>query len=54
MWAFIHQVHPDNHRPKALRHSGIRVGEIIGYRAWRVAEFLIKGREQFQVGGHFT
>jgi hypothetical protein len=28
--------HDPNERAKAIRHSGIRVGEIIGYRAWRV------------------
>ncbi len=26
----------ENGRATAIRHSGIRVGEIIGYRAWRV------------------
>jgi len=30
-------VHPENERAKSLGHSGIRVGEIIAYRAWRVA-----------------
>jgi hypothetical protein len=29
-------VHPENERAKALGHSGIQVGEIIAYRAWRV------------------
>src|SRR5436305_13700502 len=31
-------VHDENGRAKAIRHSGIRLGEIIGYRAWRVIE----------------
>ena len=30
--------HDENGRAKAISHSGIRVGEIIGYRAWRVIE----------------
>jgi len=30
--------HPENERAKSLGHSGIRVGEIIAYRAWRVAQ----------------
>ena len=30
--------HDENRRAKALRHSGIQVGEIIGYRAWGVFE----------------
>jgi hypothetical protein len=29
-------VHDENRRAKSIRHSGIRVGELIGYRAWRV------------------
>ena len=29
-------VHDENERAKAIRHSGVRVGEIIGYRGWRV------------------
>ena len=28
----------ENRRAEAIRHSGIRVGEIIAYRAWRVIE----------------
>ena len=28
--------HDENRRAEAIRHSGIRVGEIIAYRAWRV------------------
>jgi hypothetical protein len=28
--------HDQNSRAKAISHSGIRIGEIIGYRAWRV------------------
>ena len=36
--------HDENHRARALRHSGFRVGEIIGYRAWRV----------IQLGWYFT
>ena len=31
-------VHPENERAKSLGHLGIRVGEIIAYRAWRVAQ----------------
>jgi hypothetical protein len=31
-------VQPENERAKALGHSGIRVGEIIAYRAWRVGQ----------------
>src|SRR2546421_3572135 len=27
-----------NERARLIRHSGIRLGEIIGYRAWRVIE----------------
>jgi len=30
--------HDENRRAKAIRHSGIRVGEIIAYRAWRLIE----------------
>jgi hypothetical protein len=38
MWMIISTGHPENDRAKAVKHSGIRAGEIIGYRAWRVAE----------------
>jgi hypothetical protein len=32
-------IHPDeNERANTIRHSGLRLGEIIGYRAWRVIE----------------
>ncbi len=36
MWAVIRTAHPENERAKRIEHSGIRVGEIISYRAWRV------------------
>jgi hypothetical protein len=36
MWAVIRAPHPENERAKKIKYSGIRVGEIIGYRAWRV------------------
>jgi hypothetical protein len=38
MWAVIANGHPENERANTLKHSGLRVGEIIGYRAWRVGE----------------
>ncbi len=42
MWGFTSigtsLYHPENDRAKAIKHSGIRAGEIIGYRAWLVAE----------------
>jgi hypothetical protein len=36
MWAIIRTGHPENNRAQRIEHSGIRAGEIIGYRAWRV------------------
>jgi hypothetical protein len=38
-------VDPDNRAANNLKHEGIRVGEIIAYRAWRVIEagWLRKG-----------
>lgn len=38
MWPSTHSIHPENERAKRISHLGIRVGEIIGYRAWRVSE----------------
>ena len=39
MWGLTSTLyHPENDRAKAIKHSGIRVGELIGYRAWQVAE----------------
>ncbi len=38
MWVFIPTGHPENERANTVKHSGLRVGEIIGYRAWRVGE----------------
>ena len=34
-----------NPNPNELRHEGIRVGEIIAYRAWRVMERTWLGRD---------
>ena len=36
MWGTTVKVPAVLHEPRAIPHSGIRVGEIIGYRAWRV------------------
>src|SRR5438067_8448858 len=38
-------VHAENGRAKAIRHSGIRVGEIIGGRAWRVGPWRLRRGE---------
>ena len=42
MWRFTSigtsLYHPENDLAKAIKHSSIRAGEIIGYRAWQVAE----------------
>ena len=38
-------VHAENGRAKAIRHSGIRVGEIIGCRAWRVGPWWLRRGE---------
>jgi hypothetical protein len=38
MWAVIRLPHPENERAKKIKDSGIRLGEIIGYRAWQIAE----------------
>ena len=38
-------VHAENGRAKAIRHSGIRVGEIIGCRAWRVGPWRLRRGE---------
>jgi hypothetical protein len=37
-------LHDENRRARAIRHSGVRVGEIIGYRAWRILELRRSGR----------
>jgi hypothetical protein len=36
LWNATPTTHDENQRAKRIRHSGLRVGEIIGYRAWRV------------------
>jgi hypothetical protein len=36
LWSGTPTTHDENQRARAIRHSGLRVGEIIGYRAWRV------------------
>ncbi len=35
---FVPPPHNQNERARDLKHDGIRVGEIIAYRAWRVIE----------------
>jgi hypothetical protein len=36
MWIRPATFHDENARAKAMRHSGVQVGEIVGYRGWRV------------------
>src|SRR5437763_12269046 len=38
MWSSAAGFHGGNERAKRLRHSGVQVGELIGYRAWRSIE----------------
>src|SRR5947207_9199257 len=38
MWSSAAGFHVENERAKRLRHSGVQVGELIGYRAWRIIE----------------
>jgi hypothetical protein len=46
MWPIIsHRAstsHEQNERAKGIRHCGLRVGEIIGYRAWRIESRWLK------------
>jgi hypothetical protein len=38
VWRIVSNAHPENDWAKTVEHSGIRVGEIIAYRAWRVID----------------